>query len=100
MSYRPHLETRVLRQMQGLPDDAFDTLVRILARVCADPYDRLLSVPVTKDGRERMAELERFRIHHVHGGRGSWPGPRPRPRVDGLSRTRPPYHGLPALTGT
>jgi hypothetical protein len=57
VSYRPHLETRVLRQMRGLPDDAFDTLVRILARVCTDPHDRLFSVPVTTDGRERMAEL-------------------------------------------
>jgi len=57
VSYRPHLEARVLRQMRGLPDDAFDTLVRVLARVCADPYDRLFSVPVTMDDRERMAEL-------------------------------------------
>jgi hypothetical protein len=58
VTYRPQLGTRVLRQMRGLPDDAFDTLVRVLARVCADPYDRLLSIPVTSDGRERMAELD------------------------------------------
>lgn len=44
--------------MRGLPEDAFDTLVRVLARVCADPYDRLFSIPVTTDGRERMAELD------------------------------------------
>jgi hypothetical protein len=58
VSYRPQLEARVLRQMRGLPDDAFDTLVRVLARVCADPYDRVFSVPVTTDDRERMAELD------------------------------------------
>ena len=45
MSYRPHLEARVLRQMRGLPDDAFDTLVRVLARVCGDPYDRARAPP-------------------------------------------------------
>jgi len=32
-------------------------LVRLLSRICDDPYDRLLSVAVTDDGRERMAEL-------------------------------------------
>jgi hypothetical protein len=72
VSYRPHLEKRVLRQMRGLPDDAFDTLVRILARVCADPYDRLFSVGVTTDGRERMAELDdsgfiTFTVDEDHG---------------------------------
>lgn len=43
--------------MVGLPDDAFDALARLLSRICEDPYDRLLSVAVTDDGRERMAEL-------------------------------------------
>ncbi len=36
MNYRPWLEEQVLRQMAGLPGDAFDTLAGILARICAD----------------------------------------------------------------
>ena len=32
MTYRPRLEQPVLRQMPGLPGDAFDLLVRTLAR--------------------------------------------------------------------
>ena len=58
MNYRPWLEEQVLRQMAGLPGDAFDALARILVRICADPYDRLLSRPVRADDpSERMAEL-------------------------------------------
>ena len=58
MTYRPHLELSVLHQMPGLPDDAFDLLVRTLARICDDPYDRLFSRAVREDDpRERMAEL-------------------------------------------
>lgn len=61
MTYRPHLEQPVLRQMRGLPDDAFALLIRTLARICDDPvrpaiqpanWDR----PGT-DPRERMGEL-------------------------------------------
>ena len=43
--------------MLGLPDDAFDLLVRTLARLCDDPYDRLFSLPAGKDPRERMGGL-------------------------------------------
>lgn len=57
MIYRPWLEESALRQMAGLPDEAFDTLARLLSRICDDPYERLLSVAVTEDGRSRMAEL-------------------------------------------
>ncbi|MER6816443.1 hypothetical protein ABT299_44880 [Spirillospora sp. NPDC000708] len=58
MSYRPWLDQeRVLRQMPGLPPEAFDLLVRLMARVCEDPYDRVISAPTGKDPRERMAEL-------------------------------------------
>lgn len=58
MSYQPWLEELALRQMAGLPDEALDILVGILARICADPYDRLLSVAVSDDyPAERMAEL-------------------------------------------
>jgi hypothetical protein len=58
VTYRPRLEQAVLRQMPGLPSDAFDLLVRALARICDDPYDRLLSMPAGKDPHERMAELD------------------------------------------
>lgn len=58
MTYRPRLEQPVLRQMPGLPGDAFDLLVRALARICDGPYDRLLSMPAGKDPHERMAELD------------------------------------------
>jgi hypothetical protein len=57
VTYRTRLEQPVLRQMPGLPDDAFDLLVRTLARICDDPYDRLFSLPTGVDARERMAEL-------------------------------------------
>ncbi len=58
MSYRAYLEERALRQMGGLPPEALDVLVRVLARICQDPYDRLLSRAVRDDDpRERMAEL-------------------------------------------
>ena len=58
MTYRPRLEQPVLRQMPGLTGDAFDLLVWTLARICDDPFDRLLSMPAGKDPRERMAELD------------------------------------------
>jgi hypothetical protein len=58
--FRPHLEQRVLRQMTGLPDEGFDLLVRTLARICQDPYDRVHSMPTGRDPRERMAELGDF----------------------------------------
>ena len=34
MSYRPYLESGALRQMQGLPERAFDMLVSLLVRIC------------------------------------------------------------------
>lgn len=44
--------------MRGLPEDAFDTLVSVVARICEDPYDRLVSKPTAVDGRMRVAELD------------------------------------------
>ena len=41
MSYRPWLDGEALRQMGGLPPDALDVLVRTMARICENPYDRL-----------------------------------------------------------
>jgi hypothetical protein len=58
VTYWPWLEERALRQMGGLPAEALDVLVRTLARICDDPYDRLFSRAVRSDDpRERMAEL-------------------------------------------
>lgn len=61
MNYRPWLEEQVLRQMRGLPAEGFDLLVRILARICEDPYDRLFSrATQAGDPARRMAELGDF----------------------------------------
>ena len=61
MSYRPLLGEQVLRQMRGLPDDGFDLLVQVLARICEDPYDRLFSGAIRADApARRMAEIGDF----------------------------------------
>ncbi len=60
MSYRPWLAERALRQMDGLPGEAFDMLVAVLARVCEDPYDPVFSVPAGSERRRRVAELGDF----------------------------------------
>ncbi|HUZ23063.1 MAG TPA: hypothetical protein VMV07_04795, partial [Streptosporangiaceae bacterium] len=58
MSYRPWLEEMALRQMGGLPSEVLDVLTRAMVRICEDPYDRVLSMPVREDDPcERMAEL-------------------------------------------
>lgn len=59
MSYRAYLEPSALRQMAGLPDDALDMLVRLLARICGDPYDPVFSAP-TGIPRRRAADLGDF----------------------------------------
>lgn len=58
MTYRAHLEGRALRQMNGLPDDALDTLVRVLARICDDPYDPVFSSPAPPVPGRRAADLD------------------------------------------
>lgn len=58
MNYRPWLAEQVLRQMARLPDDAFSALAQKLARICADPYDRLHSMAILDENpARRMAEL-------------------------------------------
>ena len=57
MRWRPWLEADVLRQMPGLPLDAFDTLVRTLARICDDPYDPVFSTPAPPVPGRRVADL-------------------------------------------
>lgn len=59
MSYRPYLEPRALRQMRGLPEQAFDMLATLLARICEDPYDSVFSAP-TGVPRRRVADLGDF----------------------------------------
>jgi hypothetical protein len=59
VNYRPWLEEQALRQMATLPSDAFDALARTLARICADPYDRLHSRAILDENpARRMAELD------------------------------------------
>ena len=61
MSYRPWLGEQVLRQMSGLPAGGFDLLVQVLALICEDPYDRLVSRDLrVGDPTRRMAELGDF----------------------------------------
>ncbi len=43
MTYRAWIEPDAVRQVHGIPDDVFTELVRLLARVCDDPYDAVLS---------------------------------------------------------
>jgi hypothetical protein len=57
VNWRPWLEDRALRQMRGLPSEAFDTLVRILARICDDPYDPVFSAPAPPVPGRRVADL-------------------------------------------
>jgi hypothetical protein len=57
LTWRPWLESHALRQMQGLPFEAFDMLVRTLARICDDPYDAVFSVPVPPVPGRRVADL-------------------------------------------
>lgn len=58
MNYRPWLEEQVLRQMTGLPDDALDALAQTVARICTDPYDRVISAAILDENpARRMAEL-------------------------------------------
>jgi hypothetical protein len=42
--------------MHGLPEQAFDMLVTLLARICDDPYDPVFSAP-TGVSRRRVADV-------------------------------------------
>jgi hypothetical protein len=62
VTYRAWLEPTAVRQVHGLPSEALDEIVRLLARICDDPYDSVASVPLRPgDPSRRMAEI---------GGRG------------------------------
>ena len=45
--------------MQGLPEQAFDMLVTLLARICDDPYNSVFSAP-TGVPRRRVADIGDF----------------------------------------
>jgi hypothetical protein len=60
VSWRPWLEDNALRQMRGLPSEAFDVLVRTLVRICENPYDPVFSVPAPPVPGRRVADLGDF----------------------------------------
>jgi hypothetical protein len=60
VSWRPWLEDSALRQVRGLPSEAFDVLVQVLARICDDPYDPVFSVPAPPVPGRRVADLDDF----------------------------------------
>jgi hypothetical protein len=45
--------------MSGLPEQAFDMLVTLIARICENPYDPVFSAP-TGVPRRRVADLGDF----------------------------------------
>ncbi len=45
MTYRAELSARALKQMQGLPGSAFDSLVQVMAEVVDYPDDPLGDIP-------------------------------------------------------
>jgi len=58
VTFRAWLEPAAVQQVHNLPDEALNELVRLMARVCDDPYDAVLSLPVRPDDpTERMAEI-------------------------------------------
>ena len=87
MSWRPWLEDRVLRQMQGLPSEAFDVLVRTLARICDDPYDPVFSAPVPPVPGRRVADLGDFGFIEFIADEAERLVARLLPRVDRLAIT-------------
>jgi hypothetical protein len=58
VTFRAWLEPAAVKQVHGLPDEALGEIVRLMARICDDPYDAVLSLPVRPgDPSERMAEV-------------------------------------------
>ena len=56
MTYRAELGDRALKQMQGLPPGAFDSLIKAMAEVVAYPDDPLRTFP-TSDPYVRRVEF-------------------------------------------
>jgi hypothetical protein len=59
VSYRPYLESGALWQMHGLPEQGFDMLVTLLAKICDDPYAPVFSAPAGVP-RRRVADVGDF----------------------------------------
>jgi hypothetical protein len=56
--FQPRFGGDAIRSLGGMPEEALDALVAVMAAVCADPYDRLHSMPVSSgDHGRRLAEL-------------------------------------------
>jgi hypothetical protein len=90
VSWRPWLEDRALRQIQGMPSEAFDMLVRTLARICDDPYDPVFSAPVPPVPGRRVADLGDFGFIEFIADEAKGTGPRLLPGVDRLTITTLP----------
>lgn len=56
MTFRPDLSERALAQLGGFPKNAFDELIAIMARVCENPYDPLITRG-TDDEQVRRADF-------------------------------------------
>lgn len=63
----PWLEGDALRQIGGLPHDAFDVLARTMTRLCENPYDRLFSLAASR-GRLHDASV----VDNVREPTDSW----------------------------
>jgi hypothetical protein len=57
VNWRAEPEGQALRAVYGLPPDAFDLLIRTLARICDDPYDPVFSTPRPPVPGRRVADL-------------------------------------------
>lgn len=58
MTYRAWLAPVAVQQVHGLPPEVLDGLVRLLARVCDDPFDAVSSAQARPgDPARRVAEL-------------------------------------------
>lgn len=58
MTYRAELSNRALKQMQGLPSPAFDSLIEAMAEVIGYPADPLRTFPTDDDGAELVILLD------------------------------------------
>lgn len=56
MTYRAELSGRALKQLHGLPEQAFDSLIQVMADVIAYPDDPLRTFP-TSDPYVRRADF-------------------------------------------
>jgi hypothetical protein len=56
VTYRPDLSERALGQLGGFPSDALGALAGVMAAVCEDPYDPLLTM-ATDDPQVRRCDF-------------------------------------------